>query len=87
MPVPTGCYVIDGKYLFAGIGFILLALNELSKTSNSPDLFNVLSLSGSTVLMILALGVGVSRYRHSNNTLVAVLYRDGIFYYVFIFGK
>ncbi|TFK26983.1 hypothetical protein FA15DRAFT_246845 [Coprinopsis marcescibilis] len=67
LPVPTGCYVVEGKYLFAGIGFILLALNEL-------------------VFMILALGVGVSRYRRSNSTLVAVLYRDGTFYYVFLFA-
>ncbi|KAH6873984.1 hypothetical protein BKA70DRAFT_1449830 [Coprinopsis sp. MPI-PUGE-AT-0042] len=66
LPLPTGCYVTGGKYLFAGIGFIVLALNEF-------------------ILMVVVLGVGFYRYRHSNSTLVRTLYRDGIFYYVFLF--
>ncbi|KAH6893942.1 hypothetical protein BKA70DRAFT_795244 [Coprinopsis sp. MPI-PUGE-AT-0042] len=66
LPLPTGCSVTGGKYLFAGIGFVLLALNEF-------------------ILMVFVLGVGFHRYRNSNSTLVKTLYRDGIFYYVFLF--
>ncbi|TFK26606.1 hypothetical protein FA15DRAFT_702711 [Coprinopsis marcescibilis] len=66
LPIPTGCLLVGGKFIFAGVGFIILALNQFS-------------------LMVIVLGVGVARYRHSNSTLVKVLYRDGVFYYVFLF--
>lgn len=38
-----------------------------------------------TIIMALTLWIGVKRFRHSRNRLVYTLYRDGIFYFVYLF--
>lgn len=38
------------------------------------------------VVFTLTMWMGIQKYRHSRNPLVAVLYRDGILYFALIFG-
>ncbi|KAF9467939.1 hypothetical protein BDZ94DRAFT_1248102 [Collybia nuda] len=38
-----------------------------------------------TLIMVLTIWVGIKRFRHSHNHLITVLYRDGIFYFVYLF--
>lgn len=45
----------------------------------------VLLISLETVIMALTLWIGVKRFRHSHNRLVYTLYRDGIFFFVYLF--
>ncbi|GLB45725.1 hypothetical protein LshimejAT787_2600580 [Lyophyllum shimeji] len=38
-----------------------------------------------TIVMVLTIWIGVKRFRHSRNPLVITLYRDGVFYFVYLF--
>ncbi|KAF8055184.1 hypothetical protein FPV67DRAFT_870202 [Lyophyllum atratum] len=38
-----------------------------------------------TIVMILTIWIGVKRFRHSRNPLVVTLYRDGVFYFIYLF--
>ncbi|RDB18309.1 hypothetical protein Hypma_000490 [Hypsizygus marmoreus] len=44
-----------------------------------------LLMANETIVMILTLYVGVKRFRHSRSRLVITLYRDGIYYFVYLF--
>lgn len=37
--------------------------------------------------MVLTIWIGIKRFRHSHNHLITVLYRDGIFYFVYLFRE
>ncbi|GLB45728.1 hypothetical protein LshimejAT787_2600610 [Lyophyllum shimeji] len=45
----------------------------------------VLLISLETIIMALTLWIGIKRFRHSHNRLVYTLYRDGIFFFVYLF--
>lgn len=56
-------------------------------TESSGILFAnfVLLMLFETIIMCLTIWIGIKRFRHSRNRLVHILYRDGIFYFVYIF--
>lgn len=56
-------------------------------TEGSKILFAdfVLLMLNETAIMILTLWIGIKRYRHSRNPLIVTLYRDGIFYFIYLF--
>ncbi|KAJ6577431.1 hypothetical protein B0H19DRAFT_1252781 [Mycena capillaripes] len=45
----------------------------------------ILVVFNETVLMICTLWVGITRFRHSHNHLIKILYRDGITYFILLF--
>lgn len=82
-PLPTvmGCYPTEGSKILFG-DFVLLMLNE---TSLCRLISSTIYLIDFSAVMILTLWIGIKRYRHSRNPLVVTLYRDGIFYFIYLF--